>query len=247
MKFKKLVKALYKGKRTLFAVLIDPDKYNPLLIRMANDVKVDCFLVGGSYLEKGNLENTVKAIKAISKIPIVLFPGDENQLTPMADGLFLPNLISGRNADFLIGKQVLMAPLIKKMNLKCLSMAYMLLAGERTSTTQKITKTKPLALNNQQLIINTALAGQQLGLGLIYLEAGSGAKKNVPPALIKKLNSTINLPIIVGGGIDSVEKVKQYISVKANMIVVGNALERNLNLIKEIGDCFDHKFNLKKP
>jgi putative glycerol-1-phosphate prenyltransferase len=240
MKFKKLVKALYKGQRTLFAVLIDPDKFNPLLIRMANDVGVDCFLVGGSYLEKGNIESTVKVIKGISKIPIVLFPGDENQLTPLADGLFLPNLISGRNADFLIGKQVLMAPKIKKMSLKYLSMAYLLLAGEQTSTTQKITKTRPLALNNQQLIINTALAGEQLGLGLIYLEAGSGAKKNVPPSLIKRLKETITLPIIVGGGIDSIEKVKEYISVKTNMIVVGNALERNLNLIKEIGDCFEH-------
>ena len=238
MKFKKLIKSLHKGKRTLFAVLIDPDKYNPLLIRLANDSKVDCFLVGGSILEKGDIHETVKKIKEISTIPVVIFPGDENQLTVLADGLFLPSLISGRNPDYLISKQVLMAPTIKQMQLKHVPMAYLLLDGDKASSTEKISATKPINLKNEKLILDTALAAELLGFEIIYLEAGSGAKKNIPTTLIEKVKSTIHLPLIVGGGIDSALKVKGYIKAGANMVVVGNALEKNLNLIKEIGDCF---------
>ncbi len=238
MKFKKLVKEIYKAERTLFAVLIDPDKFNPLLIEMAEESNVDCFLVGGSVLKTGDLKNTVKAIKAISDIPVILFPGDENQLTGLADGLFLPSLLSGRNADFLIGKQVLMAPKIKKMKLKHLPMAYLLIDGASRSSTQKVTATQPMNLKDQQLILDTALAAEQLGFSLIYLEAGSGANKNIPTALIKKVKSQINLPIIVGGGINSAKKAKVYIKAKSNMVVVGNALEKDILLIKEIGACF---------
>jgi phosphoglycerol geranylgeranyltransferase len=238
MKFKKLIKELYKAERTLFAVLIDPDKFNPLLIEMAEESNVDCFLVGGSVLKTGNISITVKAIKAISDIPVVLFPGDENQLTGLADGLFLPSLVSGRNADFLIGKQVLMAPKIKRMKLKHLPMAYLLIDGARRSSTQKVTVTQPMNLRSQQLILDTALAAEQLGFSLIYLEAGSGANKNIPSGLIKKVKSQINLPIIVGGGINSAKKAKVYIKAKANMVVVGNALEKDILLIKEIGACF---------
>lgn len=238
MKFKKLIKTIKKTERTLFAVLIDPDKYNPLLIRMANDCNVDCFLVGGSYLNKGNIDTTVKSIKSISHIPVVLFPGDENQLSKYADGVFLPSLLSGRNPDYLIGKQILMAPIIKEYKLRHAPMAYLLLNGDRVSSTEKITKTKPLKTNETQLIINTAIAAQQLGFELLYLEAGSGAKKNIPIHLIQNVKKQTDLPLIVGGGIDSAEKAMAYVQAKVNMLVVGNALEKNVNLISEIGASF---------
>ena len=232
------MKALHKGKRTLFAVLIDPDKFNPLLVRLANESAVDCFLVGGSYLHHGKIEETVKKIKEISDIPLLLFPGDEHQLNAQADGVLLPSLLSGRNPDYLIGKQILMAPKIKAMKLKHAAMAYLLLDGENKSTTQKVTKTKPLPSNNQTLIANTALAAQYLGFDLIYLEAGSGAKKSIPPTTIKTVRETISLPIIVGGGINTAQKVNTYIKAGVNMIVVGNALEKDMTLLRKLSPCF---------
>jgi putative glycerol-1-phosphate prenyltransferase len=239
MKFKKLLKSLHKGKRTLFAVLIDPDKFNPLLIRLADECRVDCFLVGGSYLNTGNSHQTVQKIKAITSVPVVLFPGDETQLSAAADGIFLPSLLSGRNPDYLIGKQVLMAPQIKKMKLKHASMAYLLLDGSRRSSTEKVTHTKPMSLKQATLILDTCLAAEYMGHDLLYLEAGSGAKKSVPITLIKAAKKNSRLPLIVGGGIHSAKTAKAYINAGVNMIVVGNALEQNTNLLHELSPCFN--------
>lgn len=238
MKFKALIKKLHSSKRPLFAVLIDPDKFNLDLIHLANKHKVDCFLIGGSVLEKGNVNKTILAIKKISSIPVILFPGDEKQLSKQADGLFLPSLLSGRNPDYLIGKQILMAPLIKQMKLAHLPMAYLLINGNRASATQKVTNTIPLDAKNKKLILHTAMAAEQLGFKLIYLEAGSGAKTSVPNALVKEIKKNVSIPIIVGGGIDSKTKMENVIKSGANMIVVGNALENNPSLLAELSACF---------
>lgn len=238
MKFPLLIKKLNTSKRPLFAVLIDPDKFNSDLIRLANICKVDCFLIGGSVLEKGDINKTILAIKKISAIPVVLFPGDETQLSKQADGLFLPSLLSGRNPDYLIGKQILMSPIIKRMKLQHLPMAYLLINGNRTSATQKVTNTPPLDAKNKKLILHTAMAAELLGFKLIYLEAGSGAKTSVPNALVKEIKKTVSIPVIVGGGIDSKAKMQNALKSGANMIVVGNALENNPNLLAELSACF---------
>jgi len=246
MKFKKLVKSLHKSKRTLFAVLIDPDKFNPIVIRMAKGANVDCFLVGGSVLHKGSIDETVQKINEISSLPVILFPGDENQLTKQADGVFLPSLLSGRNPEYLIGKQILMAPKIKQLKLKHAPMAYLLLDGNSISSTQKVTKTQTLNTKQPQLISDTVLAAQQLGFELLYLEAGSGAKTSVPISIIQKIKKETELPIIVGGGIKSTKQAIAYINAKVNMIVVGNAFEKDLNLMNSIGDCFKPRINSKE-
>ncbi len=239
MKFKDLLNKLTRSKQALLAILIDPDKFNPELIRLANASKVSCFLVGGSLLEKGNVKTTVKKIKALSSIPVILFPGDETQLSKEADGLLLLSLLSGRNADYLIGKHILAAPRIKKMKIPFLSTAYLLINDGEPSSTQKITNTKPLDPKNKITIINTAIAAEQLGFKAIYLEAGSGAKTSVSAALIKRIKTEVSIPVIVGGGIDSEQKAVKAIGAGANMIVVGNALEKNINLLSKISPCFD--------
>lgn len=238
MKFKKIIKKLQPGARPLLAVLIDPDKFNPGLVRLANSCRVSCFLVGGSHLEKGDVSKTVKAIKNISRIPVILFPGDETQLCKEADGLLLLSLLSGRNPDYLIEKHITAAPIIKKLKLNYLSTAYLLINGGRASTTQKVTKTEPLNPANKTYIVNTAIAAQQLGFKAIYLEAGSGAKNSISPGLLQSIKKEVSLPIIVGGGIDSAEKMKKVINAGANMVVVGNALEKNVYLLSEISSCF---------
>jgi putative glycerol-1-phosphate prenyltransferase len=238
MSFKKLVKNLIKAEKPLLAVLIDPDKFNLELIKLANTSKVACFLLGGSEIKKGSLSKTLIAIKKVSKIPVILFPGDEKQLSEKADGLFLPSLLSGRNADYLIEKHIAMAPLIQKMKLKHLPMAYLLVNGNKRSTTQKVTKTKPLDPKNLTYILNTCLAAEQLGFKLIYLEAGSGAKSEISGKLIQAVKGAIQVPLIVGGGIDSKEKALNVINAGANLVVVGNALEKDVHLLTVLSECF---------
>lgn len=237
MKFNSFIKSLTSSKAAL-AVLVDPDKFNPDLIALADKNKVSCFLVGGSELKKNNIAAVIKAIKKISAIPVILFPGDETQLTKNADGLLLLSLLSGRNPEYLIEKHLRAAPVIKKMKLNYLPTAYLLIDGGKTSTTQKVTKTKPLNSKDVSKIIITSLAGEQLGFKAIYLEAGSGAKKNISYQLVKKIKQTVSIPVIVGGGIDSREKAKSLIKAGANMIVVGNALEKNIELINDISKAF---------
>ncbi|MBA2610650.1 MAG: phosphoglycerol geranylgeranyltransferase [Bacteroidetes bacterium] len=238
MNFKELTKNLSNSKKPLLAVLIDPDKFNRELIHLANKNKVACFLVGGSELEKGDVTKTILAIKKISQIPVVLFPGNETQLSKHANGLLLLSLLSGRNPDYLISKHIAAAPIIKKMKLDHLPTAYLLIEGGAKSTTQRVTGTEPLNPKNKALITNTAIAAEQLGFKAVYLEAGSGAKTSVSATLIKSIKKATSLPLIVGGGIDSSQKTRQIIKAGANMIVIGNALEKNVFLLTEISACF---------
>ena len=238
MGFKKFIKKLKSDAKPMLAVLIDPDKYNPLVVQLANQAKVACFLVGGSKIETGDIAKTVRAIKKISKSPVILFPGDETQLTKDADGLLLLSLLSGRNPDYLIEKHIKAAPIIKRMKLNYLSTAYLLIDGGKQSTTQKVSKTKPLDPSNKSYIINTAIAAEQLGFQAVYLEAGSGAKTKIAGTLIRDIKKQINLPIIVGGGIDSAKKTREVILAGANMVVIGNALEKNVYLLTKISSAF---------
>jgi phosphoglycerol geranylgeranyltransferase len=237
MKFNSFIAALNSAK-PLLAVLIDPDKFDPAVVKAAAESKVSCFLVGGSSLKENNISKVISRIKKVTDLPVILFPGDETQLSKNADGLLLLSLLSGRNPEYLIEKHVRAAPIIKKLRLKVLPTAYLLIGGGKVSTTQKITKTLPISSAEESKIIFTSLAGEQLGFKAIYLEAGSGAKQNIRPALVKKVKRVVSVPLIVGGGIDSARKAKAIINAGASMIVVGNALEKNKNLIKEISKAF---------
>lgn len=232
MKFVKWIKKLGSGKPGL-AILIDPDKFNPELIRLAGK-KVSCFLVGGSVLESGNSEACVKAIKKLSEVPVILFPGDYSQLTPKADGLLLLSLLSGRNPEYLIGQQVKAAQEIVRMKLPSLPVAYILGGSGHLSTTLKVTGTTSIAFENRSELLSTCLAAQQLGFKAIYLEAGSGANTPVPVTVINYLKKHIHVPLIVGGGIKSAKAARLLITAGADLVVVGNALENNVSLILEL-------------
>jgi phosphoglycerol geranylgeranyltransferase len=237
MSFNTIIKKLKRG-APLLAVLIDPDKFNPELIKHANNLKVSCFLVGGSSLKNGDVSTTVKSIKKISRIPVILFPGDETQLTANADGLLLLSLLSGRNPDYLIGKHITAAPIIKKMKLPYLSTAYILIGRGTPSTTEKVTGTHPLDPSEPEQIINTVIAAEQLGFKAVYLEGGSGASSIIPAALIRKIKKETALPLIIGGGINTKNKCSEVIRAGADMVVIGNALEQDINLLKNFSQCF---------
>lgn len=226
----------HKRRQAQLAILIDPDKFNPLLIELANECRVHYFFVGGSRLSEGSIKYTITQIKKKSKIPVVIFPGDEKQVNEKADALLFLSLLSGRNPDYLIGKQVIAAPFIRKKGLECIPTAYILIDGKRTSAIQKITKTKPL--HDIPSIVNTAIAAELLGFKTVYLEAGSGAKKSIDMAVIKKVKQNIHIPLIVGGGIDSMAKAQKSLLAGADILVVGNALEKNMYLLKELSLLF---------
>jgi phosphoglycerol geranylgeranyltransferase len=238
MHFTSFIKKLLHSKTPLLAVLIDPDKYNKELVLLANKNKVSCFLVGGSKLTHGDVTKTVREIKKISSIPVILFPGDETQLTKQADGVLLLSLLSGRNTDYLIEKHIAAAPIIKKMQLQSLSTAYLLIDGGKISTTQKVTNTQPLNPKNKSYILNTCIAAEQLGFKAIYLEAGSGAKNAISNTLITTIKKNVSIPIIIGGGLSTATKIKTALKSKPNLVVIGNALEKNMYLLNQINTYF---------
>lgn len=227
---------LRKTKHTELIILIDPDKYNPDLVELANHCKVSYIFVGGSKLKQNNFEKTIKSIKYRTKIPVIIFPGDETQISKEADGLLILSLLSGRNPEYLIGKHVIAAEKIKKSKLPVIPTGYILVKGGSISTTQKVTKTKSLI--NKKEIVQTAIAGELLGKQLIYLEAGSGASKNINSAIINAVKKEISIPLIIGGGINSVEKARIILKSNPDYIVIGNALEKNINLLKELNPLF---------
>lgn len=233
--YQKIISAKKRGRAQL-AVLIDPDKFNPELIRLCNKYPVSYFFVGGSLLKSGSIEKTIVAIKKLSRIPVIIFPGDEKQLCSKADAVLFLSLLSGRNPDYLIGKQVIAAPIIKRKKLECISTAYILAGGNRKSATQEVTRTQPLV--SPQKITATALAGEMLGFKLIYLEAGSGAKSAISKKLISLVKSEVSVPLIVGGGITSANKALLAVNSGADIVVVGNALEKNMDLIKSLSSLF---------
>lgn len=220
------------------AVLIDPDKVNAeklaQLVETGIKCRVDYFFVGGSLLMEDNFEQTISYIKKHSDIPCIIFPGNNYQLSKNADALLLLSLISGRNPEFLIGQHVIAAPLIKESGIEVIPTGYMLIDGGRISTTSYITQTVPIPNDKPDIAVATALAGEQLGLKAIYMEAGSGALYPVNPTLIKAVRKNISIPLIVGGGIRSAEQAEAACNAGADVIVVGNILEKQPELLMEL-------------
>ena len=221
-----------------FAVLIDPDKVNDSnlaqLIELAVIAKVDYFLVGGSLVISNYLDECVQLIKRSCIIPVILFPGSPNQVSKYADALLYLSLISGRNADMLIGQHVISAPLVKQSGLEILSTGYMVVDGGAPTTVSYISNASPLPADKNEIAMCTAMAGEMLGMKLIYMDAGSGARRAISEDMIAKVASVIEAPLIIGGGI--IEPEKAYLNCKAgaDVIVVGNAIEKDPNLIKEM-------------
>lgn len=223
------------------AVLVDPDKGSPLswaqLAALANANGVDFFLVGGSLLVHQRLEDCVATLKKHSNIPVILFPGSPTQVTPLADGILLLSLISGRNADLLIGQHVQAAAPIKNSGLQILPTGYMLVDGGAPTTVSYISNTLPIPANKPEIGAITALAGEQLGLKLIYLEAGSGAENPVPQEMINAVSKQIDIPLIVGGGIRNGEAAYKACKAGADVIVIGTAFEEQPELLPEIASA----------
>ena len=236
--------SIYKGlsdKRSRgiksFAVLLDPDNLDEQSCMEIIDLSygnVDYFFAGGSLLMKTNLNAIVQTVKNNCDIPVILFPGNNLQIYPSADAILLLSLISGRNPDMLIGQHVVAAPILKKSSLEILPTGYMLVDCGKQTTAQYISNTMPIPYNKNSLASCTAIAGEMLGLKLIYLDGGSGAGKPINPAMINAVRRSVDVPIIAGGGINSAAKALEALNAGADLIVIGNGIEEKPGLLVDV-------------
>ncbi|MBK9255947.1 MAG: geranylgeranylglyceryl/heptaprenylglyceryl phosphate synthase [Saprospiraceae bacterium] len=235
--YNQIVESRRTGQKRI-AVLIDPDKVRLGKIKNVLDLSVeagvDYFFIGGSLVVNDMLDFVLKSMKEHCNIPMILFPGNSFQLSYKADALLFLSLISGRNADLLIGKHVITAPFLKLSPLEIISTGYMLIEGGVSTSVQYMSNTIPIPANKDDIALCTAMAGELLGLKMIYMDAGSGAKVPVSESMISTVSGGIDIPLIVGGGIRTAEKASENAKAGADVIVIGNALEQDPFLVKEI-------------
>lgn len=224
-----------------FAVLIDPDKvktqYIHEIIDLALVSKVDYFFLGGSLIVDDELNQCLLAIKEHTNIPTILFPGSTMQVNHNADAILFLSLISGRNPDLLIGRQVEAAPMLMRSPLEVIPTGYILIDGGIGTSVLYMSNTQPIPANKTEIALCTALAGELLGLKLIFMDAGSGAKMPINEKMIRKVSSHLSIPLVVGGGIRTPERAVASASAGADVIVVGNAIEKDPTLIMEISSA----------
>jgi putative glycerol-1-phosphate prenyltransferase len=223
---------------TKLAVLVDPDKQNDQsLLQLSdhvNSCKADMIFVGGSLLLDDRFERTIELLKENTSVPVIIFPGNNYQVSAKADAILLLSLISGRNPDYLIGQHVVAAPMLREAGIEVIPTGYMLIDGGRISTTSYITQTVPIPHDKADIAVATAMAGEMLGLKTIYLEAGSGAQRAISKEMVRAVKKSVSIPVIVGGGIRSAEHAEAMAEAGANVIVVGNVLEKQPELLLEI-------------
>jgi putative glycerol-1-phosphate prenyltransferase len=218
------------------AVLIDPGKLSLQAVektaRLCEQYQIDYVLVGGSLMLDNSIEDCIQTIKSLYNSPVILFPGNTFQVHPLADGILFLSLISGRNADLLIGKHVEAAGIIKASRLEVIPTGYMLISQDQPTAAQYMSQTQPIPRNKPEIATATALAGEMLGLQVMYLDAGSGASQPVSVDMIKKVKQTIQVPLIVGGGIRTAEDAIAAWKAGASMVVIGTAIENSPDIME---------------
>ena len=233
--------------RKKLAVLIDPDKPTDTqilsIVEKAKAADVDFFFVGGSLLVTDSLDHCIKLIKANCDIPVLIFPGNSLQISKYCDGFLLLSLISGRNSEMLIGRHVIAAPYLKLYGNEIIPTGYMLIDSGKATSVSYMSDTTPIPHDKDDIAMCTALAGEMLGLKLIYLEAGSGALMPVSTSMISKVSQMIKIPLIVGGGIKTPEAAAEAVKAGADVIVIGTAFEKEPELLQQFAKAI-HEFTI---
>ena len=229
---------LINSRKGQIAVLIDPEKSQDEktlkdLLHKCEVAKVDFIFIGGSTVTRREFEFTASTIKCLTKIPLVIFPGSADQISDKADAILYLSLLSGRNPDFLIGHHIRSANELAEIGIEVIPTSYLLIDGGTASSVAYVSQTNPIPREHISIVKQTALAGKFLGKKITYLDAGSGAKYPVPVQMIHELDS-VGSPIIVGGGIRAQEQIHAYANAGANVIVIGNAIEQDMNLVLDL-------------
>lgn len=243
MIYNKILQNQQAGKK-LYAVLVDPDKHHDeSLIHTAslcNDSHVDFIFIGGSLL-LNSLEASLNILKAHTGIPLIIFPGSLLQISDKADGILLLSLISGRNPEFLIGNHVVAAPVLKNTGLEILSAGYLLIGSGITTSVEYMSNTTPIPHDKVDIAVATALAGEMIGMKLVYLEAGSGASAPVSAEMIAAVKKNVSAPVIVGGGLRSEAQITEVLQAGADVVVTGNIIESDTGKISGFSELI-HNF-----
>lgn len=227
-----------KARGAGYIVLLDPDKYSPGQLGEQAELVgryADLIFVGGSLCLRHDFDEAVRCIKSASAVPVVIFPGDATQVSSHADALLFLSLVSGRNADLLIGEHVKAAPRIRRYELEVIPVAYILVESGKTTSVQFMSQSLAVPRAKPEIAMAHALAGEYLGMRLAFLEAGSGAEASVPPEMIEAVSSYISIPLIVGGGIRSPEQAETVARAGASFVVTGDVIEKqgSVELLKE--------------
>lgn len=221
----------------MLAVLVDPDKCNTRFLTdftaWVRASSPDFIFVGGSLVME-SIDSVVHCLKTETDVPVVLFPGNATQLSPDADALLFLSLISGRNPEYLIGQQVVAAPQVRRSGIEVIPVGYMLIDGGTTTSVEYMSNTSPIPHGKNDIAVATAMAGEMLGLKMLYLEGGSGAAQPVSESMIAAVRQNISLPLIVGGGVRDAQTARNIYGAGADLLVVGNVLEKDLSQMKAI-------------
>lgn len=251
MKILNVIEKTIVQKGAAYFILIDPDKLplykTEIFVKHCVKSGVDGFLIGGSLMINGDLDASINEVKKHSNLPVIIFPGSVNQISKNADAILFISLISGRNAEHLIGKHVQAAPLLKKFDLEAISTGYILIESGQTTTAEYMSESKPIPRNKPEIATATALAGEYLGMKLIYLEGGSGAENSVPIKIIEDVSKSVSVPVIVGGGIRTPNEAREKVNAGAKVIISGNLFEdeNNWDLIPDFCSAVHTKYPLE--
>jgi putative glycerol-1-phosphate prenyltransferase len=230
-----MTKDNFPGNKSV-ALLLDPDKTTEeglnSILKIASECKTDYILAGGS-LTFNSIDNLIDTVRSLCNIPIVLFPGNLLQLSRKADAILLLSLISGRNPELLIGNHVIAAPYLRSVREKLISVGYILVGSGKKTSVEYISQTEAIPADKSDLVVATAMAGEMLGFHMIYLEAGSGAVKPVPPEIISAVKENVSVPIAVGGGLKNREEITEAFNAGANLVILGNGCEKNPGLLAD--------------
>jgi phosphoglycerol geranylgeranyltransferase len=225
----------FPGNKSI-GLLLDPDKAKgdslAAILKVAGECKPDYILAGGS-LTFNSIDDLIVKVKEVTSIPVVLFPGNLLQLTLKADKIFLLSLISGRNPELLIGNHVIAAPFLKSVKNTLISVGYILISSGNKTSVEYISQTEAIPSDKPDIIVATALAGEMLGMEMIYLEAGSGALHPVPAEIVIAVKENVSIPIAVGGGIKKKTEIEELFNAGADLIILGNGVEKNPELLKD--------------
>jgi putative glycerol-1-phosphate prenyltransferase len=236
-----------RAKGAAYLILLDPDKLSiskiAPFIHHCEKAGVDGFLIGGSLMMSGDLNSFIENVKIETSLPLIIFPGSVNQISSFADAILFLSVISGRNSEHLIGKHVTASPLIKRANIEPISTGYILIESGVTTTAVYMSGSLPIPRNKPEIAAATALAGEYLGMKLIYLEAGSGAQDSVPDQMVKAVSEECSVPVIVGGGIRTPQVARQKVENGADIIVTGNFFEdeNNWDMIRDFANAIHYK------
>ena len=235
--YENILSAKQNGKK-LLAILIDPEKVTvenlPSFFKKVHQSITTHIFVGGSTDINNQTKNVVEAIQKETQLPVLLFPGNVKQITPKADGILFLSLLSGRNPEYLIEQQIKAVPFLQKTTLEIIPTGYILVDGGKHTATQKVSNTKPISQKDENLIVQTALAGEYLGKKMIYLEAGSGAKVPVDTNIIKSVKTELTIPLLVGGGIRTQKQLNEAYNSGADLVIIGTAFEENESFFNEL-------------